>query len=67
MTFDIKVSTNPDRAPLKLRISEHEDKTLTVKNFCQTYRINKDREEIILNEVLQFFERRQAESINKAV
>ena len=56
MTFEIKVSTNPENRPLKLRISEHEDKNMTVHNFCQVYKINKDREQIIRNEVVRYFE-----------
>ncbi len=58
MTFEIKVSTRPDKAPLKLKVSEHEDKIQTVAQFCKTYRITAEREEIIKNEVLRFFEAR---------
>ena len=63
MTFEIKVSTRPDKAPLKLKVSEHEDKVQTVAQFCRTYRITAEREEIIKNEVLRFFEARANQSI----
>ncbi len=59
MTFEIKVSTRPDKAPLKLKVSEHEDKVHTVSEFCRIYRITAEREEIIKTEVLKFFEARK--------
>ena len=65
MTFEIKVSTKADKAPLKLKVSEHEDKAQTVKEFCKTYRITKDREEIIRNEVIKYFEARKQEALAK--
>ena len=58
MTFEIKVSTRLDKAPLKLKVSEHEDKVITVRDFCKAYKIPKDKEEIIRNEVIKYFEKR---------
>ena len=60
MTFEIKVSTNIERPPLKLKISEHEDKAVTIAQFCKTYQINKEREDIIKNEVINYFETRKS-------
>ena len=63
MTFEIKVSTRPDKQPLKLKVSEVEDKAQTVREFCKTYRITREREEIIRNEVIKYFDARKAEKI----
>jgi hypothetical protein len=63
MTFEIKVSTKPEKQPLKLKVSEIEDKVLTVREFCKTYKISKEREEIIRNEVIKYFDARKAERI----
>ena len=63
MTFEIKVSTRPDRAPLKLKVSEHEDKEATVREFCKTYKIRREKEEIIRAEVIKYFEKRSQGAI----
>ena len=63
MTFEIKVSTRPDKQPLKLKVSEVEDKVQTVREFCKTYRITREREEIIRNEVIKYFDARKAEKL----
>ena len=65
MTFEIKVSTRADKQPLKLKVSEIEDKVSTVREFCKTYRISKEREEIIRNEVIKYFETKKAEKLAK--
>ena len=58
MTFEIKVSSRPDRPPLKLKVSELEDKAATVREFCKTYKIGGEREEVIRTEVIKYFESR---------
>jgi hypothetical protein len=60
MTFEIKVSTKPDKHPLKLKVSELEDKAATVREFCKTYKICREREDIIRTEVIKYFENRKA-------
>ena len=64
MTFEIKVSTRPEKVPLKLKVSEHEDKVHTVAEFCRIYRITAEREEIIRNEVVRFFEAKKNNNSN---
>lgn len=59
MTFEIKVSTKLDKAPLKLRVSELEDKAATVGEFCKTYKISREREDIIHKEVIRYFDSRR--------
>ena len=63
MTFEIKVSTRPGRQPLKLKVSEHEDKEAAVREFCKAYKIKREKEEVIRSEVLKYFERRTAAAI----
>ena len=48
---------------MKLKVSEIEDKVQTVRDFCKTYRISREREEIIRNEVIKYFDARKAEKI----
>ena len=52
VTFDIKIENNKF---LKLLLSMSEDRKIAVKNFCKTYRISKDREGIIMEEVNKYF------------
>lgn len=65
MTFEIKVSSRPDKPPLKLKVSELEDKAATISQFCKTYRICKEREEIIRNEVINYFDSRKYNALHQ--
>jgi hypothetical protein len=63
MTFEIKVSNRPGSVPLKLKVSCHEDKEQTIRQFCSTYKISREREDIIRAEVLRYFERQAANGL----
>ncbi|CDW74383.1 UNKNOWN [Stylonychia lemnae] len=54
-TFDIKIKKDKI---IKLKISDYEDKSEAVQKFCNFYKLGKEREDIITNEVKRFFERK---------
>ncbi len=56
VNFDIKLKKDKF---IKLKIIEGDDRSQIVHDFCMTYKLSRDREIIILQEVNKFFERRE--------